>query len=93
MNVAKARSDKEIDQTHNTDIEDGSKLTNWGESSEVRGLKSLEIKQKELPQKPSVEQLLSKLQELSSTNTNTNAGSSEHDIPSGYMIPMLQSKD
>ena len=93
LNIAKARSDKEIDQTHNTDIEDGSKLTNRGESSEARGLKSLEIKQKELPQKPSVEQLLSKLQELSSTNTNTNAGSSEDDIPSGYMIPTLQSKD
>ena len=67
LNVAKVRSDKEIDQTHNTDIEDGSKLTNRGESSEVRGLKSLEIKQKELPQKPSVKQLLSKSQELSST--------------------------
>ena len=46
-----------------------------------------------MPKKPLVEQVLSKSQEPSGTNTTNNTGSSEDDIPSGYMIPMLQSKD
>ena len=51
------------------------------------------IRQKELPKKPSVEQILSKSQEPSGTDNTNNTGSSKDDIPSGYMIPMLQSKD
>ena len=63
------------------------------EGSEARDLKSVEIRQKELPKKPLVEQILSKSQEPSGTDTTNNTGSSEDDIPSGYMIPTLQSKD
>ena len=57
----------------------------------MKDQESLEIRWKELPTKPSVEHLLSKLQEPSDTDTTNYTGSSEDDIPSGYMIPMLQS--
>ena len=46
-----------------------------------------------MPQSPSVEQILSKSQEPPGTNTSNSTGSSEDDIPSGYMIPTLQLKD
>ena len=46
-----------------------------------------------MPKNPSVEQILSKSQEPSGTDTSNSTGSSEDDIPSGYMIPTLQSKD
>ena len=46
-----------------------------------------------MPKKPLVEQILSKSQEPSGTDTTNNTGSSEDDIPLGYMIPTLQSKD
>ena len=42
---------------------------------------------------PSVEQILSKSQEPSGTDTTNSRGSNEDDIPFGYMIPTLQSKD
>ena len=93
LNLTKARSDEGTDQVCNTDIDSGSKLPKQREGSEARDLKSAEIRQKELPKKPSVEQILSKSQEPSGTDTTNNTGSSEDDIPSGYMIPTLQSKD
>ena len=93
LSLTKIRSDEDTDQVCNTDIDSGSKLTKQKEGSEARDLKSLGIGQKELPKKPSVEQILSKSQEPSGTDTTNNTGSSEDDIPSGYMIPMLQSKD
>ena len=93
LSLTKTRSDEDTDQVHNTDIDSGSKLTKQREGSEARDLKSLGIRQKELPKKPSVEQILSKSQEPSGTDNTNNTGSSKDDIPSGYMIPMLQSKD
>ena len=50
--LAKARPDKGTDQVHNADID--SKLK---DGSEAIGLKSLGIRQEELPQKPSAEQV------------------------------------
>ena len=82
--LAKARPDEGTDQVHNADID--SKLK---DGSEAIGLKSLGIRQEELPQKPSAEQVSPKLQEPSDTDTTNNTGSSEDDIPSGYMIPTL----
>ena len=87
-NLAKTRPDEGTDQIHNADID--SKLK---EGSEARGLKSLGIRQEELPQKPLAGQVSPKLQEPSDTDTTNNTGSSEDDIPSGYMIPTLQLKD
>ena len=86
--LAKTRPDEGTDQVHNADI--NSKLK---EGKEARGLKSLGIRQEELPQKPLAGQVLPKLQEPSDTDTTNNTGSSEDDIPSGYMIPTLQPKD
>ena len=86
--LAKARLGKGTDHVHKADID--SKLKSNGET---RGLKSSGIRQKELPQKPSAEQVLSKLQEPSDSDTTNNTGSSEDDIPSRYMIPTLQPKD
>ena len=85
--LAKARADEGTDQVHNADID--SKLKN---DSEARSPISLGIRQEELPQKPSAEQVLSKLQEPSDTDTTNNTGS-EDEIPSGYMIPTLQLTD
>ena len=56
----------------------------------MRDQESLKVRQKEPPKKPSVEQLLSKSQEPLGTDTTNYTGSSEDDIPSRYMIPMLQ---
>ena len=78
--LAKDRSGEGTDQVCNTDID--SKLKS---DSETRGLKSSGIRQEELPQKPLVEP--------SDTDTTNNTGSSEDDIPSGYMIPTHQQKD
>ena len=78
--LAKDRSGEGTDQVRNTDI--NSKLKS---NSETRGLKSSSIRQEELPQKP--------LAEPSDTDTTNNTGSSEDDIPSGYMIPTHQQKD
>ena len=78
--LAKGRSGEGTDQVHNIDID--SKLKS---DSETRGLKSSSIRQEELSQKPLVEP--------SDTDTTNNTGSSEDDIPSGYMIPTLQPKD
>ena len=78
--LAKDRSGEGTDQARNTDID--SKLKS---DSETRGLKSSSIRQEELPQKP--------LAEPSDTDTTNNTGSSEDDIPSGYMIPTHQQKD
>ena len=93
LSLIKARSDKGTGQVRNTDITSGGKLPKQREDSEARYLKSTEIRQKELPKKPLVEQILSKSQEPSGTDTTNSTGSSEDDIPSGYMIPTLQSKD
>ena len=93
LSLPKTRSDEDIEQVRNTGIDSGNKLTKQREGSEARDLKGLGIRQKELPKKPLVEQILSKLQEPSGTDTTNNTGSSEDDIPSGYMIPTLQSKD
>ena len=78
--LAKGRSGEGTDQVCNTDID--SKLKS---DSETGGLKSSSIRQEELPQKP--------LAEPSDTDTTNNTGSSEDDIPSGYMIPTHQQKD
>ena len=86
--LAKARADGGTDQVHSADID--SKLKN---DSEARSPISLGIRQEELPQKPLAEQVLSKLQEPSDTDTTNNTGSSKDEIPSGYMIPTLQLKD
>ena len=78
--LAKGRSGEGTDQVRNTDID--SKLKS---DRETGGLKSSSIRQEELPQKP--------LAEPSDTDTTNNTGSSEDDIPSGYMIPTHQQKD
>ena len=78
--LAKDRPGEGTDQVRNTDID--SKLKS---DSETKGLKSSGIRQEELPQKPLVEP--------SDTDTTNNTGSSEDDIPSGYMIPTHQQKD
>ena len=78
--LAKGRSGEGTDQVRNTDID--SKLKS---DSETGGLKSSSIRQEELSQKP--------LAEPSDTDTTNNTGSSEDDIPSGYMIPTHQQKD
>ena len=78
--LAKSRSGEGTDQVCNINID--SKLKS---DSKTGGLKSSSIRQEELSQKP--------LAEPSDTDTTTNTGSSEDDIPSGYMIPTLQLKD
>ena len=78
--LTKGRSGEGTDQVRNTNI--NSKLKS---NNEMGGLKSSCIRQEELPQKP--------LAEPSDTDTTNNTGSSEDDIPSGYMIPTLQQKD
>ena len=93
LSLTKTRSDKDTDEVCNTDIDSESKLTKRREGSETRDPKNWGIRPKELPKKPSVEQILSKLQESSGTDTTNNTGSSKDDIPLGYMIPMLKSKD
>ena len=93
LSLTKTRSDDDTDQVCNTDIDSGSKLTKRREGGETRDPRNWGIGQKELSKKPSVEQILSKPQEPSGTNTTNNTGSSEDNIPLGYMIPMLQSKD
>ena len=77
--LAKGRSEEGTDQVPNYDI--SSKL----KSDRETGLKSSSIRQEELPPKP--------LAEPSDTDTTNNTGSSEDDIPSGYMIPTHQQKD
>ena len=79
--LAKGRSGEGTDQVHNTDID--SKLKS---DSEMGGLKS--IRQEELSQKP-----LAEPSDTDTTDTTNNTGSSEDDIPSGYMIPTHQPKD
>ena len=78
--LAKGRSGEGKGQGHNIDI--GSKQKR---DSEARGPKSSSIRQEESSQKPLVEP--------SDIDTTNNTGSSEDDIPSGYMIPTLQPKD
>ena len=78
--LAKGRAGEGTDQVCNTDI--SSKLKS---DRETEGLKSSSIMQEELPQKS--------LAEPSDTDTTNNTGSSEDDIPSGYMIPTHQQKD
>ena len=78
--LVKDRPGEGTDQVCNTDID--SKLKS---DSETKCLKSSGIRQEELPQKPLVEP--------SDTDTTNNTGSSEDDIPSGYMIPTHQQKD
>ena len=81
--LAKGRSGEGIDQVCNTDID--SKLKS---DSEMGGPKSSSIRQEELSQKP-----LAEPSDTDTTDTTNNTGSSEDDIPSGYMIPTLQQKD
>ena len=78
--LAKGRSGEGTDQVRNIDI--NSKQTR---DSETGGPKSSSIRQEELSQKP--------LAEPSDIDTTNNTGSSEDDIPSGYMIPTLQPKN
>ena len=78
--LAKGRSEEGTDQVPNTNI--SSKLKS---DREMGDLKSSSIRQEELPPKP--------LAEPSDTDTTNNTGSSEDDIPSGYMIPTHQQKD
>ena len=78
--LTKGRSGEGKDQGCNVDI--GSKQKR---DSEARGPKSSSIRQDESSQKP--------LAEPSDIDTTNNTGSSEDDIPSGYMIPTLQPKD
>ena len=77
--LAKGRSGEGTDQVHNTDI--NSKLKS---NNETGGLKSSSIRHEELSQKP-----LAEPSDTDTTDTTNNTGSSEDDIPSGYMIPTL----
>ena len=76
LSLTKARSDEGTGQARSTDITSGGKLPKQRENSEARDLKSAEIRQKELPKKPLVEQILSKSQEPSGTDTTNSTGSS-----------------
>ena len=78
--LVKGRSGYGTDQVRNIDT--GSKQKR---DSEARGPKSSSIRQEESSQKP--------LADSSDIDTINNTGSSEDDIPSGYMIPTLQLKD
>ena len=86
--LVKVWADEGIEQVHNANID--SKQKN---DSKARSPISLGNKQEELSPKPSAEQVLSKLQEPSDADITNNTGSSEDEIPSGYMIPTLQPKD